>query len=407
MTPPCLLRSLVLSLAAMLGGCNFDWQAAPALDGGKRDASREPPVVGALPGADGGRDAGKNGGLDASRPDGDGAPRSDAARDSAQGDAIVPSGMDPDLDLDGELDASPIDACLQDRCGAPCDAGSCNEAAAPTPPGCGPTQAICGGKQPYCAGERCVECRAASDCPAPDNECRVASCVQGSCGSAARQTGDRCATGYCSAAQSCVACTADAHCTSASAPVCNTATNRCVRCNAARDCSGGEACQNNECVNLCGNGRPDPGEHCDDGNDNNNDECADCVVARCGDGYVRPGLEQCDFGSALWRSTCSDFCKRLVYPDCANQSDCGDLAQCTTLSPTTRSTCLPGCTNDGQCPTMGDHTAKCNFHLCMLECKGGVCPDGMECVRDYGLLDRDGTPRGTINVCVGRLYTGP
>ena len=43
----------------------------------------------------------------------------------------------------------------------------------------------------------------------------------------------------------------------------------------------------------------DNGEACDDGDDDNSDACLEgCVLAHCGDGYVRDGHEQCDDGNA-------------------------------------------------------------------------------------------------------------
>jgi len=46
---------------------------------------------------------------------------------------------------------------------------------------------------------------------------------------------------------------------------------------------------------YCGNGTVDPGEECDDGNTNNNDECTNsCLFPRCGDGIVWHAWEDCD-----------------------------------------------------------------------------------------------------------------
>jgi hypothetical protein len=63
---------------------------------------------------------------------------------------------------------------------------------------------------------------------------------------------------------------------------------------------------------LCGNGKNDPGEECDDGPQNSNTgACTQaCVSAACGDGYVQAGVEQCDAGEANadgW-SGCSTQC---------------------------------------------------------------------------------------------------
>jgi cysteine-rich repeat protein len=47
----------------------------------------------------------------------------------------------------------------------------------------------------------------------------------------------------------------------------------------------------------CGDGILQPGEECDDGNNDDNDECLiTCNDARCGDGYLHTGVEECDTG---------------------------------------------------------------------------------------------------------------
>jgi cysteine-rich repeat protein len=48
-------------------------------------------------------------------------------------------------------------------------------------------------------------------------------------------------------------------------------------------------------LSSCGNGRIDPGERCDDGNTSDTDDCTTaCLPARCGDGVVHAGVEDCD-----------------------------------------------------------------------------------------------------------------
>jgi len=56
------------------------------------------------------------------------------------------------------------------------------------------------------------------------------------------------------------------------------------------------ACRSGICVSaFCGNGELDPGEECDDDNDNNNDACTNaCLLAVCGDGILYEGSELCD-----------------------------------------------------------------------------------------------------------------
>ncbi len=68
---------------------------------------------------------------------------------------------------------------------------------------------------------------------------------------------------------------------------------------------------------LCGNGRKDPGEQCDDGNRIAHDGCSsDCrVEGFCGNSVVEPG-EECDDGNY----TAGDGCD----PECQVETGCGD-----------------------------------------------------------------------------------
>ncbi len=73
---------------------------------------------------------------------------------------------------------------------------------------------------------------------------------------------------------------------------------------------------------VCGNGRVEPGEQCDDGNVRNDDAClSTCVPARCGDGYLWRGVEECDDGplnSNAGQGTCRSDCTR---PDICGDSN--------------------------------------------------------------------------------------
>ena len=60
----------------------------------------------------------------------------------------------------------------------------------------------------------------------------------------------------------------------------------------------------------CGDGDVQPGEQCDDGNDDNNDECTNqCKHWMCGDGYVGP-TEECDDGNKNDDEGCNTACAR-------------------------------------------------------------------------------------------------
>jgi cysteine-rich repeat protein len=59
----------------------------------------------------------------------------------------------------------------------------------------------------------------------------------------------------------------------------------------------------------CGDGVLDAGEQCDDGNDNDTDDCpSTCVKAYCGDGFQHDGVEACDDGNSNRGDDCSPRC---------------------------------------------------------------------------------------------------
>ncbi|HEX6130947.1 MAG TPA: DUF4215 domain-containing protein, partial [Actinomycetota bacterium] len=69
-------------------------------------------------------------------------------------------------------------------------------------------------------------------------------------------------------------------------------------------------------ADRCGDGEPDPGEVCDDGNDVPTDACTDtCQPATCGDGIVWEGVEECDDGNRIATDDCDDECRLPVCGD--------------------------------------------------------------------------------------------
>ncbi len=81
-------------------------------------------------------------------------------------------------------------------------------------------------------------------------------------------------------------------------------------CDAAatdEDCDGKVNDKGPSCV--CGDGFLSTGEGCDDGNADNTDECAGCMVATCGDGFMHAGVEECDDGNASDNDACSATCE--------------------------------------------------------------------------------------------------
>ena len=123
------------------------------------------------------------------------------------------------------------------------------------------------------------------------------------------------------------------------------------------------------CLLECGNGRIDGNEACDDGNLAPNDDCTDaCQQARCGDGIIWLGNEQCDEGegnSEESGATCRTNC---------TEARCGD-----------------GVADPGEeCDDGND----INTDACTNACADAVCGDGFvqpgEVCDDGNQLNGDG-----------------
>lgn len=86
---------------------------------------------------------------------------------------------------------------------------------------------------------------------------------------------------------------------------------------------------NGSCEAVCGDGIPDVGEDCDDGNTTSGDGCrADCTIEACGDGIIDAG-EACDDGGTADGDGCSSSCAIETGFACAGEPSscdgiCGD-----------------------------------------------------------------------------------
>lgn len=66
---------------------------------------------------------------------------------------------------------------------------------------------------------------------------------------------------------------------------------------------------------VCGNGKQETGEACDNGNENGNyASCLpSCAHATCGDGHLWDGEEECDYNEPSTASTCARSCKSSIW----------------------------------------------------------------------------------------------
>jgi cysteine-rich repeat protein len=136
-------------------------------------------------------------------------------------------------------------------------------------------------------------------------------------------------------------------------------------CDAGRMNGDDQACTAACLVNICGDGKQGPGEGCDDGNLTAGDGCSpQCAGEACGDGVVQPP-EACDDDNDIDNDGCTNAC---TLPACGDK-----IVQA-----------------GEQCDTGGE-TAGCNS-----DCTTAVCGDGKpnaaagELCDDGNLVNTDG-----------------
>ena len=157
--------------------------------------------------------------------------------------------------------------------------------------------------------------------------------------------------------------------------------------------------------NSCGDGVVQDGELCDDGNLVSTDECTEfCEPARCGDGFILAGLEECDDGDRDDLNGCTNQCTIAVASICGDGivqrseecDDGNDSDQDDCLTDCSRARCGDGVVHidveicdDGNDINDDDCTNVCQFEVCgdgvrqgQEECDDGNLEDGDGCSTD-------------------------
>lgn len=290
-------------------------------------------------------------------------------------------------------DVEPCAAGLCDATGGQCDVCTPGDktcvAGAPTTcndEGQGYDTGVCAPPRTICAGQGvCVQCTQDGDCTAPAPRCRRNLCNVGSgdCSTAitpgAACTPDGGGAGVCTDGGACVECRGSSDCKSASAPHCNTATNRCVPCLEANHCSTSLTCRSAYCTgsNQCATAITE-GQQCN-GNDvcNATGACVDCIDdSTC----TAAGRRRCDTGSyTCVECTSNGHCTSAGRTRCKTPEnkcvECTADAYCTstgrTRCNTTINECVP-CTADSHCGNPVDFACIDNTCTRKARCGNGI-----------------------------------
>ncbi|WP_434422234.1 DUF4215 domain-containing protein [Nannocystis pusilla] len=205
------------------------------------------------------------------------------------------------------------------RCPTECHPGSCgdgtcelHENAAVCPgdctPGCG--DGVCQADEEGACPRDCESCPGDS-CVCGDMVCGASEsmmscpedCTEPNCGNGVKEGSEACDDGNAADSDAC--------------------TNTCKvaacgdgivwageeQCDDGPDNGSGKACNELCQASACGDGEVGPGETCDDGNDDDSDDCAACQVAACGDGFTWAGEEVCDDGNDIDTDDCTSACE--------------------------------------------------------------------------------------------------
>jgi len=149
-------------------------------------------------------------------------------------------------------------------------------------------------------------------------------------------------------------------------------------------------------TSVCGNGRTEPGEQCDDGNRIDCDGCeSNCMLTACGNGIVCPP-EQCDDGNTQNGDCCSATCQFEPV-----NSPCNDGLFCNGAD-----TCAGGscslhagnpCAGGAECNTTCNEAGKNCFtpvNTCCTDdgdaCTNDICDGHGACVHPWPDTDGDG-----------------
>jgi len=148
----------------------------------------------------------------------------------------------------------------------------------------------------------------------------------------------------------------------------------------------------------CGNAVIDPLEECDDGNDDDTDECTSmCASATCGDGFIQAGVETCDDKAETM--TCNADCTAAMCGDKVVNAAAGETCDDGMESPTCNTDCTAALCGDSIVNAAAgeacDDGNMVDTDACVAGCIAAKCGDklvqaGVEDCDDGNIVNGDG-----------------
>ncbi|MCY1055682.1 DUF4215 domain-containing protein [Nannocystis sp. SCPEA4] len=178
-------------------------------------------------------------------------------------------------------------------------------------------------------------------------------------------------------------------------------------CDVGDTCNAGMSCIDGQCLpHNCGNGIVEATEECDDGNDVLTDACIPgCKAAKCGDGALQNGVEECDLGPAnLDTGACKTDCKLAVCGD----GFIGPGETCDDANMVDNDACTNACAPAGCGDAIVQPGEECDdgngdsSDACLATCKTAKCGDG---VLWAGAEECDDANGGDNDACLNNCKT--
>lgn len=197
----------------------------------------------------------------------------------------------------------------------------------------------------------------------------------------------------------CVACTSNAHCTSAAAPICRLADNICVQCAQDSQCGSGLVCDNAQCVADEGGGNCESDADCEGSDVCIAGACQICRLGTCNEAGDSRCQSETIGGDTSWALCASGSCA---------SGACQDVQEC---EPGSCHTGTARCSNAGQIEECGIGEI-CQKNVCKdsfseYDCTPNQCAStDASCSSSGEIIDCGSGQSCSDNACVSNCGNG-